>query len=201
MIDIDLSRYAGIIFDMDGTLIDSMPTHLKAWRQTAETFGFPFDEHWFYQLGGQPTIKTAAMLKEMYPISAEANDLVQHKYGRYEAIENKGTLIDATYQVLLSAKGEKKLAIGTGSQRHHTEALLKDNQVFDHFDAIVTANDVTEHKPAPATFLSAAEKMGLTPEQCVVFEDTGLGLRAAKAAGMDCYLVENGHIASFHPAQ
>ncbi len=194
---VELANYQGIIFDMDGTLINSMPTHLKAWEQTAAQFDFPFEAEWFYQLGGQPTSKTAAMLKAKYPISASEADMVKTKYGFYEAIESKGELIQSTHTILMQAKGEMKLAIGTGSQRVHAEALLNANGVAGCFDAVVTANDVENHKPHPETFLKAAELIGLTPSECVVFEDTQLGMRAAKAAGMDCYLVTEGNITDF----
>ncbi|WP_087017072.1 HAD family hydrolase [Thaumasiovibrio subtropicus] len=194
---LDLSPYQAVIFDMDGTLIDSMPSHLAAWQQTAAAFDFPFEPEWFYQLGGQPTTKTAVMLKAKYPIEASEETLVQTKYGHYEAIEQKGSLIASTHQVLLSVLGKKKVAIGTGSRRIHADELLSSNGVIDHFDAIVTANDVENHKPAPDTFLQAADNMGVAPAKCVVFEDTLLGVRAAQAAGMDCYLVEHGEISRF----
>ncbi|CSC63512.1 CbbY family protein [Vibrio cholerae] len=81
------------------------------------------------------------------------------------------------------------MAIGTGSQRDSALRLLSNAQVLDKFDAVVTASDVQQHKPHPETFLMACEQLGLTPKQCLVFEDTQLGLQAAHAGGMDCMLV------------
>ncbi|WP_413111449.1 beta-phosphoglucomutase family hydrolase [Thaumasiovibrio sp. DFM-14] len=196
---IELDKYEGVIFDMDGTLIDSMPTHLLAWEKTAEKYGFPFEPEWFYQLGGTPTHKTARKIQVDLSVTVPLDLLIQSKVAFYEAIENKGELIPATYEVLLHYAEQKPIAIGTGSQRKHAEELLESHNLMHYFNAIVTANDVKEHKPHPETFIKAATEMGLVPSACVVFEDTWLGAQAAKAAGMDCYLVQSGEITQFIP--
>ena len=101
---------------------------------------------------------------------------------------------------MLEHLGNKKIAVGTGSQRKSAEQLLEKTNILSKLDILVSATDVKNHKPNPDTFLDACFGMGLQPNQCVVFEDTELGKQAAHAAKMDCILVVNGNKLEFHPA-
>jgi len=197
----DLSAYKGIIFDMDGTLIDSMPVHIYAWKTTCEEFGIPFDYHWFYSLGGMPTIKTANAVNEKYQLDYDPTLLAETKICYFDAIDHKGDIIPETFELLKQHKADKKIAVGTGCQKRHADELLEVTGILPLLDALVTSNDVENHKPAPDTFLEAAKRIGLAPADCVVFEDTDLGRSAALAAGMDCYLVVDGKITEFTPAK
>jgi beta-phosphoglucomutase-like phosphatase (HAD superfamily) len=116
----------------------------------------------------------------------------------FDEIEYHGDIIAHTFQVLKSAQGLFRTAIGTGSQRNNAMRLLEERDLLPLLQAIVTATDVTKYKPNPDTFLLAAEKLSLSPELCAVFEDTELGKQAAHAAGMDCFLVV-GESFEFHP--
>ncbi|WP_027252127.1 HAD family hydrolase [Photobacterium halotolerans] len=198
--DMDLSRYQGLIFDMDGTLIDSMPAHITARRYACEQFNIPFDSQWLMSLGGSPTIKTAQMMNEKYQTDHDIREVADTKWRFFEALEHKGEAIPATVNLLLQYKGQKKVAVGTGCRKVNAENLLTITDLLPLLDALVTADDVRNHKPHPDTFLEAAKRIGLAPHQCVVFEDTDLGRRAALAAGMDCFLVVDGAIAEFTSA-
>ncbi|MCW8329841.1 beta-phosphoglucomutase family hydrolase [Photobacterium sp. SDRW27] len=196
----DLSAYKGLIFDMDGTLIDSMPAHIQAWKQTCELFEIPFDETWFYSLGGMPTLKTAQAINRRYNQNFDTKRLANTKGEFFEALEYKGEVIPATYQLLLDNKSSKKIAVGTGCRQLNALPLLDETNILPHLDALVTADDVKNHKPEPDTFLQAALRIGLDPQQCVVFEDTELGKTAALAAGMDCVLIVDGEIGTLTKA-
>ncbi|MCG2837420.1 beta-phosphoglucomutase family hydrolase [Photobacterium sp. WH77] len=198
--DMDLSRYQGLIFDMDGTLIDSMPAHITAWRYACEQFNIPFDPQWLMSLGGSPTIKTAQMMNEKYQTDHDIQEVADAKWRFFEALEQKGEAIPATVNLLLQYRDQKKVAVGTGCRKVNAENLLTITDILPLLDALVTADDVLNHKPHPDTFLEAANRIGLAPHQCVVFEDTDLGRRAALAAGMDCFLVVDGVIAEFTSA-
>ncbi|PSU69229.1 carotenoid dehydrogenase [Photobacterium phosphoreum] len=194
----DLSSYQGIIFDMDGTLVDSMPAHVKAWQQTCADFELPFEPDWFYSMGGSPTINTAVALLQKYNIDADPQLLVTSKLCHFDEIKNKGDVIAATLSILQQQKAfNKKIAIGTGCYRHHAVEILTTLAILPLVDVVVTANDVQRHKPFPDTFLEAARLLGVPASHCVVFEDTELGCQAAHAAGMDCYRVQDGIIHEF----
>lgn len=186
---LNLSQYDGLIFDMDGTLIDTMPAHLQAWQATADHFNFPFDGKWLHSMGGMPSFKIVSEINRRFDLDLNAHQVADHKIHTFAQLADKGGLISATYDIFCAQLGKKKIAIGTGSQRGSAENLLAQVEVLDKLDALVTATDVEHHKPHPETFLRACQLLELTPKQCVVFEDTELGMQAAHAGGMDCVLV------------
>ncbi|MEZ9233453.1 beta-phosphoglucomutase family hydrolase [Vibrio amylolyticus] len=197
---IDFGKYQGLIFDMDGTLIDTMPAHLDAWEKTAEHFGFPFTREWLNGLGGMPSYKIVAEINREFGIELDAKAISAFKMETFAQIEEQGDIIHCTVNVLEQYYGKKKIAVGTGSQRQSALRLLEKANLFNKLDALVTASDVVNHKPNPDTFLQAAKELNLNADQCVVFEDTNLGKQAAHAAGMDCVMVE-GDSLKFYPYQ
>ena len=147
-------RYAGLIFDMDGTILDTEPTHRKAWREVLGHYGLQYDVQAMIALNGSPTWRIAQAIIEL-----NQADLDWH--------------------------GRRPMAVGTGSESAIAEALLAHLGLRHYFDAVVAADHVKHHKPAPDTFLLCAQRMGVQPTQCVVFEDADFGIQAARAAGMD----------------
>jgi len=195
---LDLSRYQGLIFDMDGTLIDTMPSHLAAWQQAAEHFDIPFDREWIHSMGGMPSPKITLEVNKRYGMNLDPKTVAQKKMAFFAAITDYGELIPATNEILNRYQGEKKIAVGTGSMSQSAMRLLQGRNLLPLLDTVVTACDVENHKPAPDTFLLAAQRLGLSANECVVFEDTELGKKAAHAAGMDCIMVEGDELV-FYP--
>ena len=189
MLDNDvINQYDGLIFDMDGTVIDTMPSHAKAWEMVGQHFGYPFNGNLLYEMGGAP-VKTIAL--EMMKLHAmpldQLNNVIELKreYGK-ELIMKHATLLPAA-NVVRSFYAKKPLALGTGSHRAMTEILLDKFDFEKYFSAIVTAEDIQNHKPAPDTFLRCAELIKVKPQRCLVFEDGDLGIQAGLRAGMDVF--------------
>lgn len=182
------AEYDGLIFDMDGTVIDTMPSHKKAWDKVGETLGYPIDGQMLYELGGAPVSEIAKVMMQKAAMPMSLFDEVvrlKRQYG-IELIMQHSSLLPA-FEVVKHFSGQKPLALGTGSHQAVADLLLTKFDLYSYFNAIVTADDVVKHKPAPDTFLRCAELLQVTPQRCVVFEDADLGVQAGLAAGMDVF--------------
>jgi beta-phosphoglucomutase family hydrolase len=177
----------GFIFDLDGTLADTMPAHYRAWTIVGARHGFPFPEERFYSLGGVPTAKIAALLLTAAGLDLDPVAVAEEKEGIYVASLAGGANVHAIAPVLEIARrhrAEGSLAVASGSRRHLVERTLSQLGIIDWFAAIVAAEDTTRHKPEPDVFLEAARRIGVAPADCTVYEDTDIGLEAARRAGM-----------------
>lgn len=173
-----------LIFDMDGTLSDSLPVHIAAWIKTGEKYGFTFDPKIAYELTGRPVIEFAWRILKNSGLSVTPEEIIRMKY---QIFRESGSLLKPIKEVFSIVKeyhGKLPMAVGTGGSRESAEFQLNELQITEYFDAIVTADDVVRHKPDPDTFLKCAELLGVEPSSCQVFEDGDLGIEAAKRAGM-----------------
>ncbi len=173
-----------LIFDLDGTLSNSLPVHMATWNKVGEVYGFKFDPQIMLEMTGRATIEFARRVVEQYGLSADPEEIVKLKQ---QSFWDSAALLEPVNEIVSLVKeylGKLPLAIGTGASRKSTEVQLVELQIAHYFDVIVTADDVTRHKPNPDTFLKCAELMGVKPAKCQVFEDGDLGIEAAKKAGM-----------------
>lgn len=176
----------GLIFDLDGTLADTMPWHYQAWQKACERFGIIMDTEFLQAQTGAPGWKIA---KEVISINGKTgivspDDIMQVKLEEFYKIQHNVTPIEPVTALAQKYYGVLPMAVGTGGHREAVEKTLEITGIRKYFDIIVTANDVTNHKPHPETFLRCAELMGVAPADCEVFEDGDLGIEAARRAGM-----------------
>lgn len=191
-------QYQGLIFDLDGTLTDSMPFHAKAWDQVAREHGFSISKQQIYDLGGSSSHDIARHFKELGNPVGDVDAFVQRKIDVYTANIDKVALFENIANILITAKGKGlKIAIGTGTRIKNATYILKAKKLDQYIDAVVTAEDVSLHKPNPDTFLQAAKRIGLKPQDCLVFEDGILGIEAAKNGNFDCIQVDNDKLVRF----
>lgn len=181
-------RYEGLIFDMDGTLIDTMPVHAKAWGMVGKQFGYEFDSQIMYNLGGA-TVRTIAeeMMKSANMPLERLDEVITAKRAlSYQLIPSQSTLLP-TFGIVKHFYQKKPIALGSGSHRKIIDMLIDKLDIASYFNAIVSADDVKAHKPHPETFLRCAELIKINPTNCIVFEDADLGVKAGLSAGMDVF--------------
>lgn len=176
--------FRGLIFDCDGTLVDSMPLHYRAWQKVSRRHGFCFPEHRFYSLGGIPTRGIVDMLGAEQDLALDAALVAFEKEQEYLALMPHARLNDHVMHVVHSHRGRVPMAVASGGSRRTTLGVLEHLGVSNLFQAVVTSEEVTRPKPAPDVFLEAARRIGVAPQHCRAFEDTDLGITAIRAAGM-----------------
>lgn len=190
MITFDPNKYDGYIFDCDGTLADTMPLHYRAWKRLVEELGGSFSEELFYQLGGKPTEQILELLRDEYALNVGDTYSAARRKEEYfvQTIHEIGP-IEPVLQVVRRWHTIKPLAVASGGFRRNVEMTLDTIGIRPLFDVVVCVEDYARGKPFPDAFLEAARRMNVAPENCLVFEDSPLGLQAARAAGMQCVFV------------
>ena len=190
-----IEQYHGLIFDMDGTVVDTMPSHAKAWELVGEHFGYPFDSRLLYEMAGAPVNLVAKAMMQRYGMPLEhLDDVIELKRDLGQKMIMQHSSLLPAAQVVKDFFGKKPMALGTGSYRGTTEMLLGKFDFAQYFNAIVTAEDVKKHKPAPDTFLRCAELIQVAPHRCLVFEDADLGIEAALRGGMHAFDVRSNEL-------
>jgi len=177
----------GFIFDLDGTLVDTMPTHYRAWTAIAKRHGLSFPEDRFYSLGGVPTAKIAGLLISEAGLKLDPDAIAREKEQTYyDSLTNGAAIqaIDVVLELARQHRDEGPMAVASGSVRRLVERTLAVLGIADWFAATVAAEDTVRHKPEPDVFLEAARRIGVDPPRCLVYEDTDIGLEAAHRAGM-----------------
>lgn len=176
----------GLIFDCDGTLVDTMPMHYRAWQTALCEAGIPFAEDEFYRLAGMPTLKIAQSLATAHKSAVTGEHITHRKEEAYIQGIPDIQPIPAVVGIAQREKGRRRLAVASGGIHRIVDRQLRAAGLMDLFPIVICADDVEYGKPAPDSFLLAAERMGLKTDECVVYEDGELGFQAAAAAGMIC---------------
>ena len=188
-----LQDYTAILFDCDGTLADTMPAHYRAWLHVTKHHGILFDEDRFYALGGRPTRDILATLANEASIEIDLDHASEMKESAFLEQVKHVKAIDPVIAALRRAHGHVPVAVVTGGYRDVCEKILLQIGIREFFDCIVASEDTNRHKPHPDPFLEAARRLGVAPEGCLVWEDSDLGIEAARQAGMSWIDVRSFH--------
>ncbi len=176
--------FRAYLFDCDGTIVDSMPLHYIAWKQTLAEWNCPFEEELFYSWGGRPVTEIISSLNQMHGLSMPVDAVAHRKEERYYKLLPEIKAIPEVVEHIHQQHGLIPMAVVSGSRRNSVVSSLSALHLLDKFDLLVCAEDYALGKPAPDCFLTAASRLGVEPGHCLVFEDTELGIEAATAAGM-----------------
>lgn len=193
MLVIPDTPFSACIFDCDGTLVDSMPLHLDAWRAALQKHGFPpekFTLKMHHEVAGMPGPAIVEKLNREFGYSLSGEQVEIDKIEWYMAHHSEVKPIAPVVEFARSMHGKMPLAVASGSDAVIVHESLKAIGIFELFETVVTPADVALGKPAPDMFLLAAKRMGVLPEECLVFEDGLLGIQAAEAAGMKTVFIE-----------
>ncbi len=172
------------LFDCDGTIADSMPLHYLAWKKALAEWDCAFDEKLFYAWGGMPVAEIISTLNEKHGLSMPVEVVSHRKESLYFELLPQLKPVPEVLEHIVAGHGRIPFAVVSGSTRESVIASLLSLHLLDKFKTLVCAGDYTRSKPDPEGFLLAASRLGVAPENCLVFEDTDMGVQAASAAGM-----------------
>ncbi len=174
----------GLIFDCDGTLVDSMPIHWECWHGTFEKFGATCPHDFLEKMKGVPTHGIIAAFNDQFgynfdveAFTEEKERLAKLKLRDVKKIEPVTDLVYKYHKVM-------PMAVASGGPFETVIISLNATDLSQYFEAFITADDPVKPKPSPDIFLEAARQIGVAPEKCQVFEDADMGVKAGLAAGM-----------------
>lgn len=174
-----------LIFDCDGTLADTMPTHYRAWTWMLDQYGIPFSSQKFYEYAGIPTGRIIELLAQASGVAVQdVSAMARQKELHYVGLIGSVTPIRPVLDIAARYRNRMPVAVASGGEGYVVAQTLAAIGAGDWFRVVVGAEDTQRHKPEPDVFLEAARRLEVEPTRCVVFEDSDLGLLAAERAGM-----------------
>jgi HAD superfamily hydrolase (TIGR01509 family) len=176
--------FKAYLFDCDGTVADSMPLHYVAWSRALSEWNCEFSEELFYAWGGMPVAEIISTLNKQRGLHMPVDRVARRKEELYFEILPQLKAVPEVLEHIEASHGRIPFAVVSGSTRDSVTASLKALKILDRFETLVCAGDYRRSKPDPEPFLVAAARLEVAPENCLVFEDTDMGIQAATAAGM-----------------
>ncbi len=187
--------FDGYIFDCDGTLADTMPLHFRAWTRIVAELGGSFPKELFDQLGGKPTAQILALLRDEHGLNVgDVQEAAERKEQYFLDQIDQVKPIEAVVEFARRWHGIKPMAVASGGFRRQIEQTLDALGIRSLFNTVVSVEDCARGKPFPDPFLEGARRLRVPPAQCLVFEDSPLGIQAAQAAGMQYVFVPRGDL-------
>ena len=183
------------IFDLDGTLIDSVKVHSEAWSVSCKSFGYNIPESYFHDLTGMTSKSVGEKLIKDFRIPENCiEELIQYKSKLYFDNINKIDVFENILQILKDYKSKNvKVALATGSKRKNVLEILRVKDL-DLFDFVLTGDELEHSKPHPDAFLRCLEHFKYSPKDAVIYEDSVTGFKAAEQANISYYICKNGNV-------
>ena len=181
---IPAGEFRAYLFDCDGTIADSMPLHYIAWSKALGEWNCPFGEELFYAWGGKPPVEIVSTLNRMHGLNMPVEAVAARKENLYYELLPRLQPVAEVLEHIDAMHGRIPLAVVSGSTRESVVKSLTTLGLLDKFDVLVGSEEYQHSKPAPDAYLTAAARLRMAPRDCLVFEDTDLGIQSAVAAGM-----------------
>jgi HAD superfamily hydrolase (TIGR01509 family) len=183
-----MKKFAAVIFDMDGVIVDSEPLHQKAFETLFEELGKKHDHgivfHDYYGRSDKILLKDFI---ERHKLPLELEDLTQRKLKYFlQYLRERRPVFKELHALVPELARHYKLAVASSNFRHIIDVVMEISGLRSHFNVIVGYEDIRFTKPDPEIYFTAAKRLGVRPSQCCVIEDAALGVQAAKMAGMTC---------------
>lgn len=193
MKNINTESYSALLFDLDGTLADTMPLHNQAWIETLQDYGCPMTNEILSEYAGIPNAETVEIFNRRFQWRLDPVTIAETKETRaiekLKAVLPQDLRIESTIEIASQYFGKKPMAVVSGGSRSLVELVLQKLMIRKYFSVLVCAESTTKHKPNPEPFLFAARELNVAPNQCLVFEDGQAGIQSAQSCGMSVILV------------
>ena len=186
----------GVVFDLDGVMIDSEAISIEVWRDMLSEFDVVLSDEDYGKIIGMSSFPAADFIIKQTGAPADVHKMIRvHWDELILAIQKHGEPEAGLINILDAfATLSLPLAVASNSPSRYVHSTLKALGLADRFKTVTCGDEITHSKPHPEIYLKAAESINIAPENCLAIEDSPVGLQAALAAGMRCVIIQNGHI-------
>jgi HAD superfamily hydrolase (TIGR01509 family) len=186
----DLSNYQALLFDLDGTIVDSMPTHNKAWKETFKENGVEITNQFLIDTMGMASQRIVSIVNEQFGVKLDPKSISRQKRDKYKERVSEVQTVPAVMEIIKKYHKSKPMAVITASSREVVSQLLPSLGIDHFFDAIVCADDTEKGKDSPEPYLLATEKLKVNIEKCLFLDDGDVGLKGAQLCKIDTIHVD-----------